>query len=493
MAFKADSSFLRFLTMGAIGVHRTMEILSAQGFRPIELERYCGSNKIWATKVKRLRLPDLLCVRSGLRLEVRAKSDLKVRMSDAPGNPERVWDAGLRDQDVIAFIACRDEGGSLIAAPRAAFFRVEDLRASAGSSKLGAPKSASEGAERDRTWPATVPSRSGSVLEVSPDKLVVQMQADGKRPERKQTYSLKGRTAYVAPGDAFEAGVDIVSGVSGGVADLGPYLGQNYQPLEDLKSDDIIDRYAAVKALLYRDDLGGARVPALEELLGEAVLDDRVRLEAGGVAAALGSGAGQETILKFIWENADHPELRMEAAFILAELGDSAFPRETLLKIAEAAELHGGEVREAAVWGLGKTGLQRYDLLVRFIGDEEEGVALHAITGFGAETPRPVIDQLIEALIEGHERRAPGASAALRCIGTDGVLDALVAVAQEKPTNWVLATLGRLPPGPTRKRLAGTELLKQLEPLLLTATGANWLASEEVGEKMSSLLLQDVR
>src|SRR5579871_950687 len=105
MGFKADSSFLRFLSMGALAVRQTMRQLTDMGFRPIELERYCASNKIWATKVKRLRLPDLLCVRTGLRIEVRAKTDLKIRMSDAPYNPDRTWDAGNRDEDVAAFIA----------------------------------------------------------------------------------------------------------------------------------------------------------------------------------------------------------------------------------------------------------------------------------------------------------------------------------------------------------------------------------------------------
>ena len=102
MGFKADTSFLRFLSMGAVGVHRTMQRLRDRGFEPIELERYCGSNKIWTTKVKRLRLPDLLCVKTGMRAEVRAKTDLKIRMSDAPANPERIWDAGLRDDDIVA-------------------------------------------------------------------------------------------------------------------------------------------------------------------------------------------------------------------------------------------------------------------------------------------------------------------------------------------------------------------------------------------------------
>ena len=167
MGFKADSSFLRFLSMGAVGVHRTMERLRDRGFEPIELERYCGSNKIWTTKVKRLRLPDLLCAKTGMRAEVRAKTDLKIRMSDAPANPDRVWDSGLRDDDIVALIACFDTDGGPEPADDAVYFTVGALRASEDRSRLGQPKSASEGAERDRTWPATVPTRDGTVLSLA--------------------------------------------------------------------------------------------------------------------------------------------------------------------------------------------------------------------------------------------------------------------------------------------------------------------------------------
>src|SRR5581483_11428369 len=144
MGFKTDTSFLRFLSMGALGVRQTMKQLSEMGFKPIELERYCGSNKIWMTKVKRLRLPDVLCVRTGLRVEVRAKSDLKIRMSDSPNNPARTWDAGNRDDDLAAFIAIRNEGG-LHAAYEAVFFTFPDLRRAVDTTRLGPPKSASEG------------------------------------------------------------------------------------------------------------------------------------------------------------------------------------------------------------------------------------------------------------------------------------------------------------------------------------------------------------
>src|SRR5262245_25019306 len=97
MGFKADTDFLKFLTMGARGVHHMISHLAEIGFQPIELERSSGSNKIWATKVKRLRLPDIACVLTGLRVEVKAKSKLALKMSDSPKKPDRVWDAGLRD------------------------------------------------------------------------------------------------------------------------------------------------------------------------------------------------------------------------------------------------------------------------------------------------------------------------------------------------------------------------------------------------------------
>ena len=64
MAFKRDWSFLDKITMGSVGTKRVIEILNAEGHQIIELERYCTSNKIWSTKIKRLRIPDLLTLPS---------------------------------------------------------------------------------------------------------------------------------------------------------------------------------------------------------------------------------------------------------------------------------------------------------------------------------------------------------------------------------------------------------------------------------------------
>lgn len=268
--------------------------------------------------VKRLRLPDLLCVKTGMRVEVRAKTDLRIRMSDAPTNPDRVWDAGLRDEDVVAFIACFDTDDGPQPADEAVYFTVGALRESVDRSKLGPPKSASEGAERDRTWPATVPSHDGTVLEATHDKLVVQMEAATERPARRQTYRLRGKAVYVSPGDRFSAKATFLAGAPPVRADLAACLRRRYAPLDHLQASGAIDRHAAVKALRFRHDTHGRAIPALEDLIGREA-EERIVLEAAGSAAALGSELGQERIRRFVWDNDERPELRMEAVLILTE------------------------------------------------------------------------------------------------------------------------------------------------------------------------------
>jgi hypothetical protein len=492
MGFKTDTSFLRFLSMGARAVHRAMGILAEQGFRPIELERYCGSNKIWATKVKRLRLPDVLCVNTGLRVEVRAKTDLKIRMSDAPQNPARIWDAGNRDDDVVAFVACFDTVDGPEPAQNAVFFNISSLRNAVAESKLGPPKSASEGAERDRTWPAIIPSRDGRVLEVTPEKIIVEFN-DGGGPARRQTYTLRGKTPYVAPGETFTAETTILAGAPTSLADLRLPLQQTYTPLNDLASLEAVDRYAAVKALRFREDPRAQIVPALEDLLRREA-EQRVALEAAGTAAALDSELGRERISQLIWHNDDRPDLRMEAIFILTELGPNPFTREQLHRIARDPVFEGQEARQAAVWGLGKAGLKSYEDLLAFIDHADENTALHAIAGFGADTSQAVIDRLVHDLVASDPRRAPAASEALRIIGTEAVLRTVITAAQAQQIvpGWILATLGRLPSEQVRQQLHDSPLLERVAPMLLIASGANWLSSDIATADIAFLLKQNL-
>lgn len=514
MSFKVDTSFLRYLTMGALGVRRVAVELQEIGFKPIELERYSISNKIWATKVKRLRLPDLLCVQTGLRVEVRAKSDLRIRMSDAPQNPSRVWDAGMSDDDIVALIACSTgPDGNPKPADRAMYFSVAALRESVGSSTLGPPKSASEGAERDRTWPAIVPTRPGRVVSATSDKLLVAMEGDGG-PPRNQTYTLNGKHVYVTPGDRFRADTEILAGAPGSLADLPSQLRRVYDPLEHIDSPDALDRYAAVKALRFRPDLweGGAR--ALENRLNDES-DARVALEAAATAGVLGLARGEERLAAVL--SGESPELSMEAILILTELKTS-FAHAELVHAAD--RFRGDERRQAAIWGLGKAGLKSYSDLLPYIADEDENAAYHAIVGFGADTPRPIIEELVNILIAGEPRRATAASEVLRIIGSVDVLtclaraadeqrgsvDRLLATAGSQPPDmvrdsvnerrdsidWLLATLGRLPPNMVREHLRETYLLERVEPMLLVAHGASWLATDDAVTDIAFLLKQNL-
>ena len=184
----------------------------------------------------------------------------------------------------------------------------------------------------------------------------------------------------------------------------------------------------------------------------------------------------------------------MEAVFILTELGQSAFAREQLNRVVADPRFEGDELRQAAVWALGKAGLKCCEDVLACIDDVDEDFALHAIGALGDDTLRRVIDRLVQDLIVGDPRRAPAASEALRIIASDEVLRALVMAANagQPVPDWIVATLGRLPPDRVRAALQGSPLLAQVAPMLLTAQGAHWLASETIGTDIAFLLKQNL-
>lgn len=484
MGFKIDTSFLRFLKMGATGVRATMESLRAEGFNPIELERYSTSSKIWATKVKRLRLPDVVCVRTGLRVEVRAKSDLKIRMSDAPANPNRRWDIGLRDGDFVAFVPCRSENEDVIVPSKPVFFSVGDLRASVRATKLGPPKSASEGAERDREWPSTVPSQDGVVIELTQQKIISQLSSG-----RRQTYQLQNKRPYVSVGDRFAGKTSIIAGVVPRLAPLSEARQRTWDPVRTLGAPDAVDRYAAAKVIPHRDAAPTKAVSTLLRRMREEP-DERVALELAASAARLGDEAGFRHVVSTVW-NHEHGSLRMEAVLILSELGNAAASAE-LMRIASAAEFAGDELRQAAAWGLGRAGCRSYDQLVRLLRDDEDAVVLHAIAAFGPDTPADVVASLVRILQEGSLRQRAAASEALRLIGSEEVLHALITAARRGDASsvWVLTTLGRLPAAKVRSTLAGDPLLQRVEPLLALSPSENWLTTPASGADLAFLLMQ---
>lgn len=493
MGFKTDTSFLRFLTMGALGTQHVMGQLTQLGFAPIELERYASSNKIWGTKIKRLRLPDLLCVRTGMRVEVKAKSNLEIRMSHAPNNPERHWDAGNADKDIIALVPCHIGDTRPCVAGEASFFSVSALRQSVDQNQLSRLKAASEGSEQHLTWPAIVSNRPGAVIDVTSTHLGVEWSGDGKSP-RRHTYALNGKVPYVRRASRFAGETQFLAGTPAAMADLSPYIGQQYDPLSGLESDDRITRYSAAKALAFREDLHSSARPILEQQIGKDA-DQRVALEIANTAAGLGISSAADFILNVIHEQASGP-MRMEAVFIVTELGRRG---QLDFAIAELDSIAGNrdrfqedEARQAAVWGLGHAGVRAYDKLLPYLTDFEENVALHAIAAFGADTPGKVIADLIQGMLSGEPMQSASHSAALRIIGSETVITSLsdAAKADHPRRPWIIATLGHLAEPSVRRALSDNPILMELEPMLLGSSPGNWLAREDTSVSLAFLAKQ---
>src|SRR5438105_3770009 len=108
LSFKPDSSFFRKLAIGAVGARAVAEDLRGYGHQIDELERGSTDTKLWKeVKRKRVRIPDLVCRRCGVRIESRAKTKAELSMSHSPTEEARAWDFGMVDSDWVAFPVCK--------------------------------------------------------------------------------------------------------------------------------------------------------------------------------------------------------------------------------------------------------------------------------------------------------------------------------------------------------------------------------------------------
>jgi len=352
-SFKTDESFLEKLAIGAIGTRAVFSDLQRQGHKPIELERGSMDYKIWKNiKIKRLRVPDLLCLKCGTRVEARAKTQLEISMSHSLSDPERGWDKGLTDRDVVALSLCQRAGerpadwqcGALIQ-----FVAVDALRKAFAANQVTTekPKGAGEGFELRVTWPSALASSEGVVSAINTERLQFKRSSD----QRTISLALKKKGILLLPlvkvGEGIRAG-QIIASVAP-VASALPCRG-DVSPsrfLEMLASPAVADRYTAAKALSHLRD---SAVPALRQLL----TDDRehiyVRLEAAAGLARAGDSAGMAFIHQTL--QGQYLEHRLEAVIILGEIPkDEA--RGALTAVVLDKSQH-PEIRAGAAWALGE-------------------------------------------------------------------------------------------------------------------------------------------
>lgn len=488
MGFKEDADFSRFVSMGAAGTAKVGRVLRDKyGHRPVELERYAMANKVWQTKVKRLRLPDLVCLRCGCRVESRAKSKLGIIMSHSD-KTERAWnDGGMRGSDLYAFVRVDLSNGT----PKVGepiFFSSESMNSAADLARRSTPKAASEGSEVTMTWPTWVPNRSGVVQEIDIKGRIVCRWDDGSTLRYWQWRNWGGdrRCLYVKPGSRITAEESMVAGVVPLPESLA-CAGDIWDLPKALRAKEKTEQYAAIKAtgILHRDELGESlvRIEAEEE-------DWRIRLEAIAALARLKPEVWTHRISTLADVANSRDEVRMEAVFTLSEIStDEA--SQALVAIAKNTE-NPVELRASAAWGLGRGVYPRPDLLLPLTLSKEPLMSLHAIVALKS-IPDQSIPDLVAALGSDDDRIAASAARVmLRHECVDALLDAVRKGG--RPRLWALGALGDLAPDLVRSVARATlddETKQALEPMWLAQH--DWLRRDVGRDGLEALDVQTVR
>lgn len=487
MGFKEDGDFARFVAMGAVGAAIAADVLRERfGHQPIELERYAMANKVWQSKVKRFRLPDLLCARCGLRVEAKAKSKLGIVLShsEAPG---RRWDdGGMRDSDLFAFMRVESRPGEFppeVAVPE--WFSVASLRASARHARRSQPKAASEGSEVTMTWPCWVPRYGGTYEGVDDEGRIVVTDHAGRPRLYWQWRNWDGqRFCYLRPGDTFEPDSRILAGIAEPPDSLvcpGPVWDAN----NALVDTDPVERLAAIRAAgasAHRVDTERLRRVAQHE--GE---DWRVQLEARTVLARREPELWVPVIAGAVEVDAEQ-ERAMEAVLGLTEVPTS-MAVDALCDIAARRDLH-RDVRAAAAWGVGQGAAASPDRLLPIMLDEDPLVAVHAV---GAIDEASVAMRATLSAWLGSGDQHMAAAAANVLARTRAVETLLDACRQPGPARvWGIYALGSMEASVVRTR-AGSRLTASLaavlEPMWLREL--DWLSGDD--DPLAALDLQKIR
>ncbi|UWZ37977.1 HEAT repeat domain-containing protein [Dactylosporangium roseum] len=422
--------------MGALGAQRVADDLAGRGHHIIELERYAMANKIWTTKVKRLRMADLLCVSCGRRFEAKAKSKLEVKLSDSK-QAGRGWSDGMRPDDVFAFLPVTVDSNNMpLGIGRPLYLATASMNRI--TPKQGQLKSAADGSERDVYWPITVAKRAGIVTRIQSGKVTVQPPG-----AKASTLGRPGDQPLVQVGDHVENGTVLSSTVT--PATNLNCSGATWNLHEAIASNDEVEAFAAVKAagVLKAEHL----VDPVRAIAHDDERDMRLRIEALGSLARLSDPHAVDRLADLDDGDVD-AAMQMERVLLLSELVGSQAATESLLQIAKGVD-YSDEVRAAAVWGLGAAWHDHFGYCWSFAFDASEKVRRHAQASLGAPTQNDLPD-LVAALKEVD--RAPLAAALLA--RSRSVAELAAALSDDQSHAWAIQSLGQIDPAFVRQKVS---------------------------------------
>lgn len=351
-SFKTDESFLEKISIGTIGTQRVFEVLRQLGHQPIELERGSMNYKIWKKiKIKRIRVPDILCVDNGIRIESRAKSKFEISMSHSTSDPDRGWDFGMKDNDFVAFIGCSKAGSRPIdwlPDRIVQFILIKDLKKCVVKKEIviTKPKGTQEGSEIRIIWPVGLASADGAITEITKTSVKYKTTA-GRTNFVRLTKGGKTLIPLVKVGDKVVPNQILASVVKAQQNIPTVKVNADFF-LGNLSSLILSERYAATKALSYFNNK--KVITALKAKLTDSEEHIYVRLEAAASLSRFGIEDGYnfiETCLKD-----QYLQNVLESVIVLNEIKTDRACK-MLCKILLDDNYH-PEIRAGAAWGLGE-------------------------------------------------------------------------------------------------------------------------------------------
>ena len=486
LSFKPDASFFRKIAIGAVGARAVVKDLSQQGHEIDELERGSTDTKLWKdVKRKRVRIPDLVCLLCGMRIESRAKTKADLSMSHSPMDEARAWDFGMVDSDVVAFPICEANDESYWSLGRLDavesywrernwvkwrtsgeinYFPVGNFRSTppSGSSTKGV----TEGSETSISWKATFSTRVGTVEAVGPSAIKIRRTSDDHRYTWKISNDQTVRVTAgqkVRENQAIASSVDIMS-----LVDL-----QCSGKLEErdivnlLGSRERTQRFTGVKlARLRREEI---HADAVSELTDDVEEDVYIRLEGAAYLVSV-CGSDVEALFQPYLKSPDKQH-QLEAVISLGETGtaEAATLLSAILDDTECPYF----LRSAAAWSLARSGAENAtDRLVRAFGDVKHGIREEALEGL-ILLGGPAIPALLRGLENADADLAAGCAEALRQLQplAPEVLEQLTRRLDPTSSIWTVWLLGHLPQEQVASSIAH---LQKSAPYLQYAMSVLW-------------------
>jgi hypothetical protein len=468
-SFKTDESFLEKISIGAIGTQRVFKVLQELGHHPIELERGSMNYKIWKKiKIKRIRVPDILCVDNGIRIESRAKSKFEISMSHSTSDPERGWDFGMKDNDYVAFISCSKNGNRPIdwlPDRIVQFIAIKDLKKCEKEKKIiiTKPKGTQEGSEIRIIWPVGLASANGTITEITKTSVKYKTSA--------------GRTNFIR---LIKGGISLITIVKVGEKVVPNQIlasvvnvRQNI-PIEKVNADYFLrnlssltlsERYAAAKALSYFNQ--EKVITALKLKIADKEEHIYVKLEAAASLSRFGIEDGYDFIKLCLKDK--YLQNVLESVIVLNEIKTKTSCK--MLCDILLDDTYDPEIRAGAAWGLGEQqNKSALNAVVTSFNAVDENIKVEAARAL-AKLTKNFSNDILNKFEKATQNERPGIAWALTKsanLNFDNLINNLKDLDSRHWVSFIIGTQGE------EKYIKEIEKLKEKDPEVYFAVTLLW-------------------